>query len=149
MLAEINEQMPRTHGNTVVPLERVTAFVHSDRPLHAVPPGEPGEVEARIGELIADLVEDGATLQMGIGAIPDAVLARLGNKHELGVHTEMFSDGLIPLMRERRGHQQPQAGAPRAHGDQLRQRLAASCSTSCTTTCWSSSIPAIAPTTRR
>jgi len=55
-------------------------------------------VEQRIGELVADLVEDGATLQMGIGAIPDAVLSRLGNKHDLGVHTEMFSDGLIPLI---------------------------------------------------
>ena len=55
-------------------------------------------VEARIGELVADLVEDGSSLQMGIGAIPDAVLARLGNKHDLGVHTEMFSDGLIPLV---------------------------------------------------
>ena len=54
-------------------------------------------VEAAIGELVADLVEDGSTLQMGIGAIPDAVLAALGNKHDLGVHTEMFSDGLIDL----------------------------------------------------
>ena len=55
-------------------------------------------VELEIGELVANLVEDGATLQMGIGAIPDAVLARLGNKHDLGVHSEMFSDGLIPLI---------------------------------------------------
>lgn len=98
VLAEINEQMPRTLGHSVVPLSRVTAFTHTDRPLaeHAAAP--PSEVEARIGELIADLVEDGSCLQMGIGAIPDAVLARLGNKHELGVHTEMFSDGLIPLV---------------------------------------------------
>jgi 4-hydroxybutyrate CoA-transferase len=98
VLAEINHNMPRTHGHSVVPLSRVTAFTVTSRPLHAAPPAEQGPVESRIGELIAGLVEDGATLQMGIGAIPDAVLARLGNKHELGVHTEMFSDGLIPLV---------------------------------------------------
>ncbi len=99
VLAEINAQMPRTHGRTVVPLSKVTAFTVTDRPLHEAPPGEQTEVEARIGEIVANLVEDGATLQMGIGAIPDAVLARLGNKVDLGVHTEMFSDGLLPLVR--------------------------------------------------
>ncbi|MCC6622944.1 MAG: acetyl-CoA hydrolase/transferase family protein [Deltaproteobacteria bacterium] len=98
VLAEINERMPRTHGNTVVPLSRVTAFTCTDRPLHESPPAEESDIEARIGSLIAELVPDGATLQMGIGAIPDAVLARLGNKHELSVHSEMFSDGLIPLI---------------------------------------------------
>jgi len=72
--------------------------VHTDRPLYEHQAAGETAVEARIGELIAELVEDGATLQMGIGAIPDAVLARLGDKHELGIHTEMFSDGLIPLL---------------------------------------------------
>lgn len=99
VLAEINERMPRTHGNTAVPLSRVHAFVHSNRPLHAAPPAIPSDVDRRIGELVADLVEDGATLQAGIGAIPDAVLARLGNRLELGLHTEMFSDGMLPLIR--------------------------------------------------
>ncbi len=98
VLAEINERMPRSHGHTAVPLSRVTAYCHTDRPLPQAQPGKPTEVEARIGDLVAGLVEDGATLQLGIGAIPDAVLARLGNKLELGVHTEMFSDGLIPLI---------------------------------------------------
>jgi len=98
VLAEINDRMPRTHGNSVVPLSHVHAFVRTDRPLPAMPPAPSTEVEARIGELVAELVEDGATLQAGIGAIPDAVLARLGNHHDLGVHTEMFSDGLIPLI---------------------------------------------------
>lgn len=98
VLAEINARMPRTQGNTVVPLSRVTAFTCSDRPLHEAPPAERGEVERQIGEHVAGLVEDGATLQMGVGAIPDAVLERLGDKHELGVHSEMFSDGLIPLI---------------------------------------------------
>ncbi len=98
VLAEINEQMPRTLGHSVVPLSRVRAFHLSDRPLAVAPPASRSAVETHIGELIADLVEDGSCLQMGIGAIPDAVLARLGNKRELGVHTEMFSDGLIPLI---------------------------------------------------
>lgn len=98
VVAEVNEQMPRTLGHSVFPLERVTSFTVTDRPLNEMAPGETSEVEARIGELIAGLVEDGSCLQMGIGAIPDAVLARLGNKVDLGVHTEMFSDGLIPLV---------------------------------------------------
>jgi acyl-CoA hydrolase len=99
ILAEINEQLPRTHGATVVPFERVMAFVHTNRPLHEAPAGEIGPVADQIGEHIADLVEDGSTLQMGIGAIPNAVLSRLGNKHDLGVHTEMFSDLLVPLIQ--------------------------------------------------
>jgi acyl-CoA hydrolase len=98
VIAEVNAQMPRTSGNTVVPGKRLAAWVQLDRALPEHSRGEVGPVEAHIGELIAELVEDGATLQMGIGAIPDAVLARLGNKCELGVHTEMFSDGLIPLV---------------------------------------------------
>src|SRR5262249_41680857 len=92
--------MPRTHGNTVVPFDRITAFVATSRPLHAAPPAECSDVERRIGELIAELVEDGATLQMGIGAIPDAVLKNLGDKHDLGAHTERFSDGVLPLIEQ-------------------------------------------------
>jgi acyl-CoA hydrolase len=98
VIAQINEKMPRTHGNTVVPLDRVHAFTLTDRPLWEVPPARQTQVEERIGEIIAGLVEDGATLQVGIGGIPDAVLSRLQNKHDLGVHTEMFSDGLIDLI---------------------------------------------------
>jgi len=98
IIAEINEQMPRTHGNNVVPFERVHAFVATDRPLveHHLEPET--AVEARIGEFVAGLVEDGSTLQMGIGGIPDAVLARLHNKHDLGIHTEMFSDRVVELV---------------------------------------------------
>ena len=98
VIAEINEQMPRTHGNTAVPLDRIDAFIHTTRPLSEHAPGEETATEARIGELVAKLVEDRATLQMGIGAIPDAVLARLGDKRDLGVHTEMFSDRLVDLI---------------------------------------------------
>jgi len=98
IVAEINDQMPRTHGNTAVPFERIDAFIATDRPLHEHVGGKENPIEARIGEIIAELVEDRSTLQMGIGAIPDAVLSRLGDKHDLGVHTEMFSDRIIDLV---------------------------------------------------
>ena len=97
IIAEINERMPRTHGNTLVHIDRVSAFVRTDRPLpgHQPRPGTP--VENAIGEHAAKLVPDGAALQMGIGGIPDAVLRRLFDKHDLGIHTEMFSDGVVDL----------------------------------------------------
>jgi len=98
IIAEINDRVPRTHGHSRVPLNRVHTFIRTDRPIYAHDPTPPNEVESRIGEIIADLVEDGSTLQMGIGAIPDAVLSRLSGKHDLGVHSEMFSDGVIELM---------------------------------------------------
>jgi acyl-CoA hydrolase len=98
VLAEINLKAPRTHGNSVVPFSRVHAFTLTDRPLPEAELAPQRDVEARIGELVAALVEDGSTLQLGIGAIPDAVLRRLGDKRELGIHTEMFSDGVIPLV---------------------------------------------------
>jgi len=98
LVAEINERMPRTHGNTTVPFDRLAAFVLTDRALAEAPAEPETDVEGRIGQLVAELVEDGATLQMGIGGIPNAVLARLGDKRDLGVHTEMFSDGIIDLI---------------------------------------------------
>ena len=97
IIAEINEQMPRSHGNTVVPFDRIAAFIHTDRPLIEQHPEPETEVDARIGEIVAGLVEDGSTLQMGIGAIPDAALLRLREKRDLGIHTEMFSDRVVEL----------------------------------------------------
>jgi acyl-CoA hydrolase len=97
VLAEINERMPRSHGNTVVPLSRLTAFLHTDRPLPERPAEGATPEVMRIADLVAALVEDGACLQMGIGAIPDAVLARLKGRRDLGIHTEMFSDGVVDL----------------------------------------------------
>jgi acyl-CoA hydrolase len=98
VIAEINEQMPRTLGNNLVPFQRVSAFIHTNRPLlgHAAIATSP--VEDAIGSHVASLVPDGATLQMGIGGIPDAVLRRLDDKVDLGIHTEMFSDGVIDLI---------------------------------------------------
>jgi len=99
IVAEINEQMPRTHGNTLVPFATVSHFIATNRPLLAHDPPEPSAVEAQIGGHVAALVQNGATLQMGIGAIPDAVLRRLGDKEDLGIHTEMFSDGVMALIK--------------------------------------------------
>ena len=98
VVAEVNRQMPRTHGNNVLALDRLHAFVATDRPLHEHKPEPETPVEGRIGELVADLVEDGSTLQMGIGGIPNAVLTRLYDKHDLGIHTEMFSDRVVDLV---------------------------------------------------
>jgi acyl-CoA hydrolase len=100
IIAEINEQMPRTHGNTVLPFDRITAFTYTDRPLIEHRGSPETDVEARIGEVIAGFIEDGSTLQMGIGNIPDAVLTRLHEKRDLGIHTEMFSDRVIDLVEE-------------------------------------------------
>lgn len=98
LIAEVNRQMPRTHGHSTVPVKALAAWVGTDRPLHEDPPSIETPVEAAIGEQIAMLIEDGATLQTGIGAIPDAVLSRLGNKHDLGIHSEMFSDRVVDLI---------------------------------------------------
>lgn len=98
VIAEINEQMPRTHGDGAVHISKINRAIRVDRPLPIHEPRILGSIEQRIGSFIAELVEDGATLQMGIGAIPDAALAALTNHKELGIHTEMFSDGVIPLV---------------------------------------------------
>jgi 4-hydroxybutyrate CoA-transferase len=98
VVAEINERMPRTLGNTAVPLDRVTAFIHTDRPLPELVADPETAIEGRIGELVAQLVDDRSTLQMGIGGIPNAVLSRLHGKRDLGIHTEMFSDHVIDLV---------------------------------------------------
>lgn len=97
VVAEINERMPRTHGNTLLHISGISAFVHTNRALAAPPRPTPDPLTDAIGEHASALVRDGATLQMGIGAIPDAVLRRLMNKQDLGIHTEMFSDGVVDL----------------------------------------------------
>jgi 4-hydroxybutyrate CoA-transferase len=97
VIAEINPQVPRTLGNSAVHVSRLHAAVEVDRPLPEKAPAPFGELERAIGEHVAELVPHGATIQLGIGAIPNAVLAALGRHEDLGVHTEMFSDGLVGL----------------------------------------------------
>ena len=100
LIAEINPQMPRTQGDGNIHISRFDKVIDVNYPLpsHIIP--EPSDIERRIGENIAGLVENGATLQMGIGAIPNAALLAMSNHRELGVHTEMFSDGIIPLVEK-------------------------------------------------
>ncbi|HNI44420.1 MAG TPA: acetyl-CoA hydrolase/transferase C-terminal domain-containing protein [Chitinophagales bacterium] len=100
VIAQVNRQMPRTHGDGLIRMENITAIVEIDEPLPEVSYGQKVDSKSMaIGRYCAELIEDGATLQMGIGAIPDAVLSCLGNHKDLGVHTEMFSDGVIPLVK--------------------------------------------------
>lgn len=98
VVAQVNPRMPRTRGASLLPRGAFDLFVEGDAPLLELPAREGGEEAAAIGRYSAGLVEDGSTLQMGIGSIPDAVLASLADKNDLGVHSEMFSDGLLPLV---------------------------------------------------
>lgn len=99
VIAQVNPRMPRTLGDGIVKIDDFDAAVYAEQELPEVKGGSSmNEISMRIGSYCAELVEDGATLQMGIGSIPDAVLASLTNHKELGVHTEMFSDGIIPLI---------------------------------------------------
>lgn len=98
VIAQVNPRMPRTHGDGAIHVSRFAAMVEVDDPLPSHVGIAPTAIEAKIGQLVATLVEDGATLQMGIGAIPNAVLSALIHHKRLGIHTEMFSDGVIELV---------------------------------------------------
>jgi 4-hydroxybutyrate CoA-transferase len=98
VIAQLNRAMPRTLGDAFVHLDDIDLAVEVDIPPYERPPDPVGDVERRIGELVADLVPDGATLQMGIGGIPTAVAACLQGKRDLGVHTEMFTDPVVDLV---------------------------------------------------
>lgn len=98
VIAVVNKYVPRAFGQAMIPLSKIDLFVEDDQPLVEAKFAEPSDVEKAIGANCAELIEDGATLQMGIGAIPNAVLAQLGNHKNLGVHTEMFADGVLPLV---------------------------------------------------
>ncbi|MCO6512276.1 MAG: acetyl-CoA hydrolase/transferase family protein [Aridibacter famidurans] len=97
VVAQLNPKMPRTHGDGLIHIDQIDVAVEVEDDLHELHPSELSEEQLAIGRHCANLVEDGATLQMGIGAIPNAVLKALSNHKDLGVHTEMFSDGLIDL----------------------------------------------------
>lgn len=97
VIAVINPHIPRAFGDALIRIELIDIFCEDDAPLMEAVFGEPDEIEQQIGMNCAALVEDGATLQMGIGAIPNAVLAQLGGHKNLGIHTEMFADGVLPL----------------------------------------------------
>lgn len=98
VIAQVNNRMPRTHGDSFIHINDIDYYVEQDEELPEHNPAPLTEIEQQIGVHIAGVIDDGATLQMGIGSIPDAVLRCLGNHKDLGIHTEMFSDGVIPLV---------------------------------------------------
>jgi len=98
VIAQINPNMPRTHGDGLIHVSALHSAVVVDDPLPEIVASQPTPLESAIGRYVAELIEDGATLQMGIGAIPNAVLAALHTHRDLGIHTEMFADGAIDLI---------------------------------------------------
>ncbi len=98
VIAEVNERMPRTLGDSFIHVSKLTHVVQVDYPLVEMPQGLAGDLEKAIGAHVAELIPDGATLQLGIGSIPDGVLYYLRDKRHLGIHTEMFSDGVVDLV---------------------------------------------------
>jgi acyl-CoA hydrolase len=100
VIAVINKNVPRAWGDAMIPLSMIDYFVEDNTPLEEAHFSTPDEIETAIGKHAASLIEDGACLQMGIGAIPNAVLAQLGNHKNLGIHTEMFADGVLPLVEK-------------------------------------------------
>lgn len=99
IIAQVNPKVPRTHGDSLIHTNRFTSMVYFEENLPEVDYGsKTTETEMKIGKMIADLIEDGSTLQVGIGTIPDAVLKSLKHHKNLGVHTEMLSDGIIDLI---------------------------------------------------
>jgi acyl-CoA hydrolase len=95
---EITDRMPRTFGRNQVHVSQVVGWCRSDRPLVEVPPALPGEPDRRIAQFVAERIPDGATIQTGIGAIPNAIMASLRDHRNLGVHTELLSDGVVDLI---------------------------------------------------
>ena len=100
VIAEVNDKMPRTMGDSFINLEDIDYIVETSHPIIELQPPSIGEIEKQIGENCASLVQDGSTLQLGIGAIPEAVLLFLKDKKDLGIHSEMISDGVVELVEE-------------------------------------------------
>ena len=98
VIAIVNSNVPRAFGDAIFHINDIDLFVEDDSPLITAAPGPISDTDRKIGRFVAELVDDGATLQMGIGAIPNAVLSMLGNHKDLGVHSEMFADGILPLV---------------------------------------------------
>ena len=100
VVAQVNPNMPRTHGDSFIHVSEIDVIVESEQPIIELQPPKIGPVEEAIGKHIAGLVEDGSCLQLGIGGIPDAVLLFLHEKNDLGIHSEMFSEGVVDLYNE-------------------------------------------------
>ena len=100
IIAQVNKYMPRTFGDPVIHVSKITALCRGDEPLAEVPTPVPSEVDTKIGNFIANEIPDGATLQIGVGGIPNAVINALSNHQHLGLHTEAITDGVPPLIEK-------------------------------------------------
>ena len=100
IIAQVNKYMPRTFGDPVIHVSKITALCRGDEPLVEVPTPVPSEVDTKIGNFIANEIPDGATLQIGVGGIPNAVINALRNHQHLGLHTEAITDGVLPLIEK-------------------------------------------------
>lgn len=100
IIAEVNPQVPRVFGDGYIHVNTIDAFVESDHPIMEVPVAQATEIDIAIGKNIAGLIEDGSALQIGIGAVPNMVLENLQNHKDLGIHTEIFSDGILDLVEK-------------------------------------------------
>ncbi|MBP5477361.1 MAG: 4-hydroxybutyrate CoA-transferase [Paludibacteraceae bacterium] len=100
IIAQVNKYMPRTFGDPVIHVSKLTAMCRGDEPLVEVPTPVPSEIETKIGNYIAAEIPDGATLQIGVGGIPNAVINALSNHQHLGLHTEAITDGVLPLIEK-------------------------------------------------
>jgi acyl-CoA hydrolase len=98
VVLEVNPNVPFAHGNCHVHISQVAALVESEAPVLEVGLPKIGPVQEAIGKHVADLIDDGSTLQIGYGGIPDAVVMQLTHKHDLGIHTEMIGDGILTLV---------------------------------------------------
>lgn len=98
VIVQINKSMPYSYGDALIHVSRIDAAVEVDDPLVEVPTAEPTEIDSAIGRHIAELIPDGATLQIGVGGIPNAVLSALKDHQHLGLHTEAMTDGVLPLL---------------------------------------------------
>ena len=100
VIAQINPFVPRTHGDSTIHIKNIDSAIEVNTPIYTTEISPISKIEKQIGQHVANLIDDGATLQMGIGNIPNAVLNNLENHKRLGVHTEMFSDGVLPLIEK-------------------------------------------------
>lgn len=100
IIAQVNPNMPFVHGNGIIHISQIDRYIEVEDSLYELPSRKPSAVETSIGQHIAGMIDDGATLQMGIGGIPNAALDFLGNHKDLGIHTEMLSDGILPLVEK-------------------------------------------------
>ncbi|GIM59436.1 acetyl-CoA hydrolase/transferase family protein [Capnocytophaga canimorsus] len=98
VIAQVNEHMPRVFGDGILHVKEIDYLVSFNAPIHTEKAKEPNPIENKIGSFIAELIEDGSTIQMGIGSIPNAALSKMGHLKDLGIHTELLTDGVLNLI---------------------------------------------------